>query len=86
MLIGLCLSRFPPVGVPVEAVVSHSDGFGLKKPSGDPRGYGPLVAGRSPRRGGSERSERWKGEGSSPSKETWPLSGIWEVTRAMKSR
>ena len=41
--------------------------------SGVPRGYVPLVAGRSPRRGGSEprwnRGERWKGEVSSPSKE-----------------
>jgi hypothetical protein len=37
---------------------------------GDPRGYAPLVAGQSPRRGGRERSERWKGEVSSPSKES----------------
>jgi len=76
MLIGLCLSHFPPVGVRIEAEISHSDGFGLKKPSRDPRGYAPLVAGRGPRRGGSEQSERWKGEVSFPSKETWPLSGI----------
>ena len=34
--------------------------------SGDPRGYAPLVAGRGsmprPRKGGRERSDRWKGE------------------------
>ncbi len=29
---------------------------------GVPRGHTPLVAGPSPRRGGRERSERWKGE------------------------
>jgi len=32
------------------------------KAAGVPRGMAPLVAGRSPRRGGRERSERWKGE------------------------
>jgi len=62
-LVGLSLAHLPPVGVGIEAEISHSDGFGLKKPSGDPRGYAPLVAGRSPRRRGSERSEHWKGEG-----------------------
>ena len=34
--------------------------------SGDPRGYAPLIAGRGsmprPRKGGRERSDRWKGE------------------------
>jgi hypothetical protein len=40
----------------------------VSKSMGDPRGYAPLVAGQSPRRGGRERSERWKGEVSSPSK------------------
>jgi len=58
MLIGLCLSHLAPVGVPLEAVVSHSDGFGLKKPSGEPSEYVPLVAERSLRRRGSEGSER----------------------------
>jgi hypothetical protein len=32
------------------------------KAAGVPRGMALLVAGRSPRRGGRERSERWKGE------------------------
>ena len=32
------------------------------KAAGVPRGMAPLVAGRSPRRGGRERSDRWKGE------------------------
>ena len=39
---------------------------------GVPRGYDPLVAGRSPRRGGRERSDRWKGEGEAlPSPRRW---------------
>ena len=32
------------------------------KAAGVPRGMATLVVGRSPRRGGRERSERWKGE------------------------
>src|SRR4030043_2359883 len=32
------------------------------KAAGVPRGMALLVAGRSPRRGGRERSDRWKGE------------------------
>jgi len=42
------------------------------KAAGMPRGMAPLVAGRSPRRGGTERSEGWKGEGEadSPSKKS----------------
>ena len=32
------------------------------KAAGVPRGMAPLVVGRSPRRGGRERSDRWKGE------------------------
>jgi len=38
MLVGLCLSHLLPVGVPVEAVISHSDAFGLKKPWGSKGG------------------------------------------------
>jgi hypothetical protein len=32
------------------------------KSAGEPRGYPPAVAGRSPRRGGREPGDRWKGE------------------------
>jgi len=34
MLVGLCLSHLPPEGVPLEAVASPSDGFGLKSRGG----------------------------------------------------
>ncbi len=49
----------------------------VSKLMGDPRGYTPLVTGQSPRRGGRERSERWKGEVSSPSKDSMgKISGL----------
>jgi hypothetical protein len=45
--------------------------------AGVPGGMAPLVAGRIPRRGGTERSEGWKGEGEadSPSKKALGENG-----------
>jgi hypothetical protein len=75
-----CLVYFSPVSVGIKPVVTDHNGFGLIKPSGGSKGVCPFSrrSGRKPwtRRGGRERSERWKGEVSSPSKETWPLSGM----------
>jgi len=68
MLVGLPLPHFPPVSI---GVLSHSDSFGKLKLSGNPRGYDPLVAGRSPRKGGRKRSARWKGE----TRSGFPLQG-----------
>jgi len=69
------------VGVGVEAVISDSESFGKPKLSGNPRGYVPLVAGRSLRKGGRERSDRWKGE----TRSGFPLQGDLAFTREIFS-
>ncbi len=59
------------MGIGGEAVISDRESFGQPKLSGDPRGYLPLVAGRSLRKGDRERSDRWKGE----TRSGFPLQG-----------
>ncbi len=63
MGVELCLLHLSLVGVPVEAIISHSDGFSLKKPSGDPRGMTLWPQGKA--REGEAVSEANVGRGKS---------------------
>ncbi len=83
-----CPLDLASVGIGVEVVISYRESFGQPKLSGHPRGYVPLVAGRSLRKGGRSGTTvgRAKCAAGSPSTETWPLSGMWEATLAINSR
>ena len=61
------LAYLTSVGIGVEPIVAHHDGFDLIKPSGDPRGYAPLVTGQgtNPGREGKAVSEANVGRGKS---------------------